>query len=148
MSGYMQCPLVPLSSWGPLGGQGGTSLWLASEHPRRQASHTLVVPPSLCLALQSPKPQGKRRVTHCKGRQGCPAHSSLAHGCCPSPEPVFIPAEAPTHDSISVICPKFDAPLSVHLDGLQTAAVIWIVIHHWLIVGDLRGSGERSQAAS
>lgn len=145
MSGYMQCPPVPLSSPGarvaPACG------WPVSTPADRPAT-LAVPPPSLCLALQSPKPQGKRRVTHCKGRQSFPAHGSLHTASrCPSPEAVFIPAEASTHDSISVICPKFNAPLSIHLDGLQAAAVIWIVIHHWLIVGDLEGSRESSRAA-
>lgn len=60
----------------------------------------------------------------------------------PAPEAVLIQAGASTHDSISVISPKFSAPPNIHLNGLRHAAVIWIVIPHCLIVGGLKGSGE------
>lgn len=133
MSGYMKCPLVPLSS----GGQSATSLRQTGQlHLRYQ--------PSLCLALQSPKPQGKRRVTHCTGRQSFPA---LCTRLLRPSRDRFVQAERPSHDNGSVTCPKSSAPLNIHLDGLQHVAVVWIATHRWLTVGGLNGPEESYKAA-
>lgn len=123
----------------PLALSGGTAV------PQQTGQPHLRYQPSLCLALQSPKPQGKRRVTHCKGRQSFQP-TALCTRLLPQPRDC-VHTGSGLHAWRVCDLSSIGAPLNIHLDGLQRAAVIWIATHQWLIVGALEGSEESSEAA-